>query len=113
LRGFIKEKEDPQRRTAKTKGNKVNLADIDKKYLIQTKQEKDESNITTRIYNLKAYTPTIKGKLLNIVILVHENTQTKRIARNILFSSDLELSAQEIIKYYSLRFQIERFAAAI
>jgi putative transposase len=91
----------------KTKGNKVNLANLDKKNLIQTKQEKDEPNIITHIYSLKAYTPTIKGKLLNIVVLIHENTETKRIAKNILFSSDLELTAQEIIKYYSLRFQIE------
>lgn len=91
----------------KTKGCKVNLDDIDKKYLIESKQEKEQPTISTRIYHFQAYTPSIKGKLLNIVVLVHQNTETKRITKNILFSSDLDLTANEIIKYYSLRFQIE------
>lgn len=91
----------------KTKGEKVDFNKIDKKYLLESKHEKDQSNIVTHIYHFKAYTPSIKGKLLNIVVLIHENTQTKKNTRNILFSSDTELTAQEIIKYYSLRFQIE------
>ena len=45
--------------------------------------------------------------VLNIVIIVKQNLQTGKRAHVILFSSDLDLSADKLIRYYSLRFQIE------
>jgi putative transposase len=42
-----------------------------------------------------------------VVILLKTNLETKAWAHVILFSSDLELSYDKLIDFYSLRFQIE------
>ena len=42
-----------------------------------------------------------------MVIIVKTNLKTLKTARAVLFSSDLELACDKLIKYYSLRFQIE------
>jgi putative transposase len=44
---------------------------------------------------------------LNVVIIVKTNLETKAHAHVILFSTDLELAYDKIIKFYSLRFKIE------
>ena len=44
---------------------------------------------------------------LNIVIIQKIDTVTKNMAHVVLFSTDLSLSYEKIIDYYSLRFQIE------
>ena len=44
---------------------------------------------------------------LNVVAIVKTHLATKRHAHVLLFSSDLELAAEKLIDYYSLRFQIE------
>jgi hypothetical protein len=44
---------------------------------------------------------------LNVVILLKINLETKAWAHVILFSSDLELTYDKLIDFYSLRFQIE------
>jgi putative transposase len=44
---------------------------------------------------------------LNVVIIVKTNLTTQAWAHVILFSSDLELSFDKLVEYYSLRFQIE------
>jgi putative transposase len=44
---------------------------------------------------------------LNVVIILKTNLETSAQAHVILFSTDLELSYEKIIKFYSLRFQIE------
>ena len=45
--------------------------------------------------------------LLNIVVLVKTNLKTQAVAHVVLFSSDLDLSYDQLIDYYRLRFQIE------
>jgi putative transposase len=90
----------------KTKGNKVDLSNIDKRFFIQTIEDK-ESNVKTNVYQFKAYTPKMTGQLLNIVVMVHIHQITNRQSRTVLFSNDLCLDAIKIIKFYSLRFQIE------
>ena len=47
------------------------------------------------------------AQVLNVVIITKTNLRTGTFAHIILFSSDLELSFEKIIDYYSLRFQIE------
>jgi putative transposase len=42
-----------------------------------------------------------------VVILVKIDLQSKKVGRIVLFSTDLELEAATIPRYYSLRFQIE------
>ena len=44
---------------------------------------------------------------LNVVIILKTNLVTKAQAHVILFSTDLDLAYEKIIKFYSLRFQIE------
>ena len=44
---------------------------------------------------------------LNVVVIVKTNLRTQAWAHVILFSSDLELAWENLIEYYSLRFQIE------
>jgi putative transposase len=90
----------------KIKGEKIDLAKIDQRYLVETISDRS-SDIVTNVYQLNAYTPKIAKHLLNIVVLVHVNQITKKEGRTILFSTDLTLMVVQIIKYYSLRFQIE------
>ena len=44
---------------------------------------------------------------LNVVILVKTHLQSGKRVHALLFSSDLELGAQELVKFYRLRYQIE------
>ncbi len=87
-------------------GDKVNLDKIDSKYFVRNILDKD-AQVKTAIYQFKAHTPKIAGVLLNIVVLVHTHQTTKKESRTILFSNDLVLTDEQIVKYYSLRFQIE------
>lgn len=47
------------------------------------------------------------SQALNIVILVRTNLETSSRSHAILFSTDLNLSYDKVVDYYSLRFQIE------
>ena len=47
------------------------------------------------------------AQVLNVVIITKANLKTGKFAHVVLFSSDLELSSEKVIDYYSLRFQIE------
>ncbi|MCI5139590.1 MAG: hypothetical protein D3922_14540 [Candidatus Electrothrix sp. AR1] len=44
---------------------------------------------------------------LNVVIIVKNNLKTVKSTYVVLFSSDLELAHNKLVKYYRLRFQIE------
>jgi putative transposase len=44
---------------------------------------------------------------INVVILVKTHMETQRVGHVVLFSSDLALSAETLVDYYALRFQIE------
>jgi putative transposase len=90
----------------KTLGDKVNLDQIDEQYYVSTIQDKD-SNVSTKIYQLEAFTPKMSGLKLNIVLMIHTHLITQKVSRNVLFTNDLTLDPLKVIKYYSLRFQIE------
>ncbi|OAD23394.1 transposase [Candidatus Thiomargarita nelsonii] len=47
------------------------------------------------------------SNLLNVVIIHKTNQKTGKMAHVILFSSNVELAYDKLIKYYQLRFQIE------
>jgi putative transposase len=87
-------------------GDKVNLDNLDERFYISTIQDKD-SNISTKVYQFEAFTPKMAGLKLNIVVMIHTHLITNKVSRNILFTNDLTLEALKVIKYYSLRFQIE------
>ena len=82
---------------------KVVVSRMDEKYL---KSTSTKDNLRTDIYQV-----TLCNKefafALNIVIILKTNLLTQAQAHVILFSTDLELDYEKLIKFYSLRFQIE------
>ena len=65
-----------------------------------------EKGIQTCVYQAELLHPDFPD-LLNVVILVKTNLSTHACAHVILFSGDLALSAEQMITYYSLKFQLE------
>lgn len=90
----------------KTLGDKVNLENLDEKFYISTIQD-DDTDVLTKVYQFEAFTPKMASLKLNIVVMIHTHKITRQISRNIIFTNDLTLEALKVIKYYSLRFQIE------
>jgi len=70
------------------------------------KETTTEDRLRTDIYQGQFYNKEF-AFALNVFILLKTNLETGAQAYVILFSTDLELSYNKIIKYYSLRFQIE------
>ena len=62
------------------------------------------ASVKTAVHYFKAYTPKISGVLLNIAVLVHTHQTSKKESRTILFSNNLALTNEQIVKYYSLIF---------
>ena len=89
--------EDPQRRTAKANGQKVDLNNIDSKFFIQTIDDKD-SNVKTNVYQFQGRTPKIAKYLLNVVVMVHIHKLTHKQSRTVLFTNHLKLEALTVIK---------------
>jgi putative transposase len=85
-------------------GAKLDVRHLDdKKYLKATSIEK---NILTQIYQGQLYNKEFAFPL-NIVVILKTNLLTNAQAHVVLFSTDLKQDYEQIIKYYSLRFQIE------
>lgn len=84
-------------------GPKINAHAMDDKYLRQTTIE---DGLRTDIYQGKFLNNEF-AFALNVVIILKTNLETSAKAHVILFSTDLDLSYEKIIKFYSLRFQIE------
>ncbi len=82
---------------------RVDYQHIPDTYLKSTTLEK---GIQTCTYQAQLLHPDFHGPL-NVVILVKTNLTTNGWAHVILFSSDLSLSADHMVIYYSLRFQLE------
>lgn len=84
-------------------GAKINVRAMDDKYLKETAVKDD---LRTGIYQGQFINKEFDF-LLNVVIIVKTNFKTLAQAHVILFSTDLVQSYDKIIKFYSLRFQIE------
>jgi putative transposase len=84
-------------------GQKVNYGNIPDQYLVEKSTEGD---IETHIYQAEMLHREF-AQPLNVVIITKINLKTGAFANVNLFSSDLDLSWEKIIDYYSLRFQIE------
>lgn len=84
-------------------GARVDYNNLSAKYL---KSDETENHIRTRIYQVIVMHKKFADSL-NVVIIIKKNVKTGKVARIILFSSDLELEWKKIIDYYRLRFQIE------
>ena len=84
-------------------GAKIDVHVMDAKYLKETTVE---DGLRTDIYQGQ-FLNTEFAFALNVVIILKTNLETSAQAHVILLSTDLELSYEKIIKFYSLRFQIE------
>jgi len=69
------------------------------------------SSVTEGRFVIDTYQMTVGHKdfpdLLNVVVLVKTDTRNHKSSHVVLFSTDLSLTAAQIVDYYSLRFQIE------
>jgi len=84
-------------------GAKLDAAALPHKYLRQTTVE---GTLETRIYQAELLHKEVPQPL-NVVMIEKSNRTTQKRAHVLLFSSDLALSYEKVIDYYSLRFQIE------
>jgi putative transposase len=84
-------------------GAKIDVRNMDAKFL---KETSIKNHLRTDIYQGQFYNKEF-AFALNVVVIVKTNLQTHSQAHVILFSTDLEQAYATIIKFYSLRFQIE------
>lgn len=84
-------------------GAKIDVHAMDSKYL---KETTIEDGLRTDIYQGQ-FLNTEFAFALNVVIILKTDLETSIQAHVILFSTDLEQTYGKIIKFYSLRFQIE------
>ena len=84
-------------------GEKIDVHALPDKYLKETTTEDD---LRTEIFQGQFINKEFDFPL-NLVIVVKTNLKTSAQAHVILFSTDLEQPYDQIIKFYSLRFQLE------
>ena len=84
-------------------GTKLEVRHLDAKYL---KHTSIEGPLRTDLYQGQFYNKEFAFPL-NVVVILKTNLETQTQAHVILFSTDLAQAYTQIIKFYSLRFQIE------
>ena len=90
-------------------GTKLDYQQIPERYL---QQSSEQDGVLTEVYQMQMWSKSFPD-LLNIVVIVKTKLDTQERAHVVLFSSDLDLDADNLILYYRLRFQIEfNFRAA-
>jgi putative transposase len=101
---------EQKKRGARRKyGDRLNYDQLPAAYLVSMETE---GPIQTETYQM-TMRHELFPDLLNIVVVVKTHLVTGRRAHIVLFSSDLTLTADRIVSYYRLRFQIEfNFRAA-
>jgi hypothetical protein len=92
-----------QRGAPRKYGDKINYDHIPAQYL---KERVVEYGVRTDTYQATMLHKEF-AQPLNVVIIVKTDLKTGKRAHVVLFSSDLDLTYDQIIDYYSLRFQIE------
>ncbi len=100
---FIYDGEQRCKGPRKKYGQKIDYRNIPQKYLVATSSQ---GHIQTRIYQAQMLHRGF-AQALNVVIITKTDLKTRAFASVNLFSSDLELTYEKIIDFYSLRFQIE------
>jgi len=84
-------------------GNRLKYDLLPTKYL---KKSEQNSEIITNYYQ-GIFLHKEFGREINVVIIVKLNRRTQKVGHAVLFSSDVRLSWEKLLDYYSLRFQIE------
>ena len=93
----------PSRGPTPRYGDKLLYAQLPADKLVSTYREDD---YCCQTYQLPAYHKDYPD-LLNVVIIVKTHLITGKRAHIVLFSTDLNLSADQLVDFYRLRFQIE------
>ncbi len=86
---------------------KLDYAKIPKEALLTLPKDHKLNKPNTKVWALNVYADTMREHLIKVVIIQKTNPETKQVGQTILFSNDLTLDPVLLIKYYSLRFQIE------
>lgn len=94
---------DPTRYCRRKYGEKLNYKVLPSQFL---RLSSTADQLQTDIYQAQMLHEEF-AQPLNVVVIVKTNLSTQARAHIILFSTDLDLAADQIIDYYSLRFQIE------
>lgn len=93
----------PRRGPTPRYGEKLNYA--------QLPPETRDHSVTDGEYRIDTYRMTVFHKsfsdALNVVVVVKTHLKTGKRGHVVLFSTDLDLTADQIVDFYSLRFQIE------
>ncbi len=84
-------------------GDKVDVHRMKKKYL---KSDNVEDDIRTQIYQAALLNKEFAFPI-HVVVILKTNLSTQAQAHILLFSTDLKLSYEKVIDFYTLRFQIE------
>ena len=100
---FPYENPDPGKKTRRKYGYKLKVDRIQNTYL---KDRRTDRGYQTNIYQIELLHKEF-ARALNVVIIVKTNMKNLATSHVILYSSDLDLSHEKLIDYYSLRFQIE------
>jgi putative transposase len=85
-------------------GDKIDYQNIGEQYL---ESSKIDEGVKTKIYQIKGVWTRRMPFLLNVIIIEKTDLETQKMGRALLFSTDLSLEAFTILRFYSLRFQIE------
>lgn len=93
----------PRRGPTPRYGNKLDYRHLPSAACCQTVTE---GQLVTQTYHVTALHKEFADPL-NVVVVVKTNLCTHKRAHILLFSTDLSLSAEQIVDFYSLRFQIE------
>ena len=93
----------PRRGPTPRYGQKLNYTQLPAETLCHSVID-DEYRIDT--YQLRVFHKSFSDAL-NVVIVVKTQIKTGKRGHVVLFSTDLDLTADQLVDYYSLRFQIE------
>ena len=85
-------------------GQKIDCKNIDPKYCVCTTQE---DGVRYQYYRLTVWNKNVTDYLLNVVVIKQTELDTQKTRICCLFTTDLNLGYEQIVDYYSLRFQIE------
>ena len=95
--------EKPRRGPTPRYGDKINYAHLPADFLVSSSID-DDYRVDT--YQMHAYHKEYPD-LLNVVVVVKTHLITGKRGHIVLFSTDLDLNADQVVDFYSLRFQIE------
>lgn len=93
----------PERGPTPRYGDKLNYNPLPSQYRVSSADE-NEHHVQT--YQMSVYHKDYPN-LLNVVVVVKTHLSTHKRDHFVLFSTDLDLTAEQIVDWYRLRFQIE------